>query len=884
MPTTRFRRLLFNLALRAWPRPVRDRHRNALAQTFDAAWTREPARRRAALVADLVFAGLRERVAVARHVGESAGASTQADRLSAWMSLGSDLRSATRALRARPLFTAAVVLTLGLGLGATTAIFSIVEGVLLRPLPYPDDDRLVLLGERDTSRNLTGASMPAIEAWRTFPEVESLAAWEASPLLFGASERIERVQGATVSLAFFTTLGVNAAFGRTLLPSDPPFDETRRVVLGYELWRRVFDADPAVVGRTVTLEGRSYDVLGVMPPGFSFPDDTEFWRSLPPEMRMMADAPTLRFLDTVARVRPGAAAGDLLARLHAWKAGSPIHERDAGEEWQVWAASLREHTRGGVTQAVVSVFIGVGLLLVIACANVAALLVANGRARASELATRAALGASRARLIRQLLLEGLLLSIAGGGLALLITAATRNVVIALSADQIPRIAEIGIGAPVVVFTLAVSLAATLLVALGPAWTLTRVTGTPALQSRRTMAGSRASRRLFGSLVALEFAMAVMLVAGAGLLLNSYRELHRVETGVSPDRVGIARVVLPLTPAWRPSEARLRFFAALGARVRALPGVQHAGFGARLPLTLVRGGSEIWAAERPDVRVRALNQMTSAGYFDSVGTRLMAGRTFGDGDVGGAPPVAVVNTLAAARLFGDAASAIGREIQFDYFRGPVTATVVGVVAPVRYGGLTSELRPELYLPLTQGTVVPMSLVYRSSVDPASLVPAIRRAIAETDPTGSVALDDVATLSTRMTQVTARPRFFLVLVGVFASLAFLLAACGIYGTTAYWLGERCRELGLRIALGASPGSIVRSQIARGLVLAATGIVAGLGATWAGGGLIRHFLFGIEPGDPGTLLAAGGVLGAAAIVACWVPARRVGLVDPADTLRSE
>lgn len=881
MPTTRIRRLLFNLALRAWPRPVRDRHRTALAQTFDTAWTREPARRRATLVADLVIAGLRERAAVTRRIGESAETSRQTDRLSAWTGLGSDLRSATRALRARPLFTAAVVLTLGLGLGATTAIFSIVEGVLLRPLPYPDDDRLVLLGERDTSRNLTGASWPAIEAWRQFPGVESLAAFEVAPLLFGSGDRIERVQGVSVTPAFFTTLGVEAGIGRTLLPGDPLFAENRLLVLGHDLWRRVFDADPGIVGRTVTLEGRAYQVTGVMPPGFSFPTGTEFWRSLPSDMRMMIDAPSLRFLDVVARLGAGASADGLAARLETWAAAQDVDDRD---EWRPFATSLREQSRGGVTRAVVSVFIGVGLLLVIACANVAALLVANGRARASELATRAALGASRARLIRQLLLEGLLLSIAGGGLAVLITAATRNVVIALSADQIPRIAEIGIGAPVVLFTLAVSLAATLLVALGPAWALTRVTGTPALRSRRTIAGSRASRRLFGSLVALEFAMAVMLVAGAGLLLNSYRELHRVETGVSPDRVGIARVVLPLTPAWRPNEARLQFFADLGARVRAVPGVQHAGFGARLPLTAVRGGSDIWAAERPGLRVRALNQMTSAGYFDAVGTRLMAGRTFGDGDVRGAPPVAVVNTLAAARLFGDAASAIGQEIQFDYFTGPVTATVVGVVEPVRYGDLTSELRPELYLPLTQGTVVPMSLVYRSSVDPASLVPAIRRAIADTDPTGSVALDDVATLSTRLTQVTARPRFFLVLVGAFASLAFLLAACGIYGTTAYWLGERWRELGLRIALGASPGSIVRSQIARGLLLAATGIVAGLGATWALGGLIRHLLFGIEPGDPGTLLAAGGVLGAAAIVACWVPARRVVLVDPADTLRSE
>jgi predicted permease len=870
MPTTRFRRWLFTLALRAWPRPVRERHRTALAHTFDAAWSRQPAVQRPALVADLVIAGLRERAAMIR------GA-----RPPAWRGLGADLRSAIRALRARPLFTAAVVVTLGLGLGAATAIFSIVEGVLLRPLPYPHDDRLVLLGERDMGRNLTGASWPAVEAWRQFPGVESLAAFEAAPVLFGSDDLLERVQGASVTPTFFTTLGVEAETGRTLLPGDSIFAETQLLVLGHSLWRRHFNADPGIVGRTVTLEGRVYQVTGVMPPGFSFPAGTEFWRSLPSEMRMMSDAPTLRFLDVVARLGEGVSPGDLLARLETWATAQDVDDRD---RWRPFVTSLREHSRGGVARAVVSVFIGVGLLLVIACANVAALFVANGRARAAELATRAALGASRLRLIQQLLIEGLLLSMAGGALAVVIAAATRNGVVTLSADQIPRIETTGVGVPVMVFTLGVSLLVTLCVSLGPAWTLTRSAGSPGLRSSRSIAGSRASRRLFGGLVALEFAMAVMLVAGAGLLLNSYRHLRAVDTGVSADRVGIARVILPLTPAWRPNEARLQFFTDLGARVRALPGVEHAGFGARLPLTPVRGGSDIWAIERPEVKVRAVNQMTSVGYFDAVGTRLVAGRTFGDEDVRSAPAVAVVNTIGAARLFGDAATAIGQRIEFDYFTGPVAATVIGAVEPVRYGDLTSELQPEVYLPLAQGTVVPMSLVYRSWLDPVVLVPAIRRAIAEADPTGSVALDDVATLSTRLAAVTARPRFFLVLVGAFAILAFLLAGCGIYGTTAYWLGERRRELGLRIALGAAPGAIVRAQIARGALLAATGIAAGLAATWTLGGLIRHLLFGVEPSDPVTLLAAGVLLSAAAVVACWVPARRVGLIDPADTLRVE
>jgi predicted permease len=391
--------------------------------------------------------------------------------------------------------------------------------------------------------------------------------------------------------------------------------------------------------------------------------------------------------------------------------------------------------------------------------------------------------------------------------------------------------------------------------------------------------------VFAGLVALEFALALVLVAGAGLLAASYRQLVAVDTGVTlAPQVGVADVVLPLTPAWQPNEARRRFFDELGQRLDATAGIERAGFASRLPLGRASGGIVLRPSGRDDVTALAIMLVASPGYFRTVGSRHLAGRTFDRGDADGAPPVVVLNDITATALFGGAAEAVGQTITYRFITKPVTATVVGVVGAVRYGGLTSELRPEFYLPIAQAVVVPMSLVYRTQGDPGAVVSAVRRTVAAADPTGTVALDNVSTLAARVSAVAARPRFFLVLVGAFAVQAFLLAACGIYGTTAYWVSERWRESGVRLALGARPSAIVRMFVGRGIVVAGLGVAAGLSAAWLAGGLIEHLLFGVHAADAATLASSGLVLIGVALVACWLPARRAGRIDPAETLRSD
>lgn len=872
-------RVLIRLVLLAWPAHMRVRHGRALAQTLTASWhaetrTPRPARwlRRGELLVDAVVSGRAARRDVRRRPRESA-----------WRALAADAGAAWRTLTRRPAFAAVVIATLGVGLGSATAIYAVVDAVLVRPLPYPDDHRLVWLGQREPGRNLEGASFPEIEAWSEFPEIGSLAAWDASLVVFAEGGQPERVAGASVTPGFFGVMRVAPLEGRALRADRAPFSGDQEVVLGESLWRRRFGAETSVIGRVLTLEGRAFTIVGVMPAAFRYPAGAEFWRTLPDAMRMMADSPSLRFMNVVARLSPEATVEDLAQRLAAWRDGQPRLDLDAGEGWRPFVRSLRDASHGAVRPALLAVSAGVMLLLLVSCANVTALLLAHGRSRGRDLATRAALGATRRRLVRQVLIEGALLSLGAATLAVMATRLTSGAIIALSADQIPRIDQIDVGPGVIGFAAAVALAAAILVGLAPAWSLSRTAHLDILtRGSRTVAGP-ARRGWFGTLVAVEFALAVILLSGAGLLFGSYRHLQAVETGVVPDRIGTARIVLPLTTEWSVNEVRRRFHDRLLERLRAQPFIESAGLVARLPLDPAAGGIDVTLETRPERTEVLLLQMASPGYFETVKADLVAGRTFTTGDVEGAPSVVILNDVAAERLFGSD-TAVGEAISYDDVGGPVTADVVGVVRATRYGDLTASPGPALYLPTGQATVVRLSLVYRSSVDPAVVVPAIRGVLGELDASATVTLDEVSTLEHRLAQAMARPRFFLVLTGTFAVLALLLASCGIYGTTAFWIGEHWRELGVRVALGASPRQVSRQVVAGGLALAAAGVGAGLVATWLGGELVRRLLFGIEPGDPLTLSAAALALAASGTLATWLSARRVATIDPAVTLRSE
>lgn len=793
-----------------------------------------------------------------------------------------DVLTAWRSLRRRPAQAVVVTLLFAVGLGATTAMFSVVDAVLLRPLPYPNGRQLVRLMEHEPRRNLSGTSFPAMADWSRLPSLTRVAGSSSTQLLFHHGADGERVRGASVSPGFFATLGTAAALGHVLHENAPLFDADPKIVLGDSLWRRQFNGDPAVVGRVLVLEERQFTVVGVMPPGFSFPAGTEFWTSFPLDMRRIGEARTLRFLDVIGELAPTATVEDLTRDLASWggSTASLLQDKDRREPR---ARLLLDEVVEPVRPAMRLAMVGVGLLLLGACANAAALILARGRRVSTQLALESALGASRARLVRRQLLEALLMGVAGGVGALALAAGLRTTIISLSVDQIPRISTVAINGRVCAFALVCAVGTAVLAALGPALLMTRTAAVAALpQASHKLAGSRSSRRILGALVAAEVAFAVALAAGATLLLQSFVRLHQVGTGVNATDVGVVSLNIPLTPAWRSDVAVHGLIDGMRDGVRDLPGVTHAAFAGRLPLDPIRGGIEIAADSGP--KIPTVYSIASEGYFATVGTRILAGRDLLPTDDMSAPQVALINEVLARQLFGDERLAIGRTVSFEHMRGPVTVSVAGVFEAIRYDGLRGSLKPELYQSFRQAPMYPGTLVYRTTSAPASFAPAIRTVLAQVDPTKTVTLDGWTTLEARRDRAIAQPRFFLVLVGVFAATAVVLAMFGIHGTLSHWTSERRRELSIRVALGADRWAIARLVISRGIALTAIGIAMGLAVTVTGAGLLSQLVYGVSSTDPLTLgvVAMALIIFAAGI--CAIPARRAMAVDPCDALAEQ
>ena len=867
---------LARLLLRCYPPAFRHRHGRALAQTFADAWRcRQQFSQRLRLISNIALAGFAER--------RLPSASASPARGVLMTGLRSDVINAWRTLAHRPLFAAITVATLALGLGATIAMFTVADAVLLRPLPFPADQQLVVMTERQTERNLTGASFPAVADWRAFPEIASVAVHNSQSLLFQHGETAERLAGVSVSPDFFVTLGVTPALGRTMKPGAIELDPDPKMVLSDDVWRRHFNGDMTIVGRPVVLEGKLYEVIGVMPAGFAFPADARFWTTQPPSMSRLRDDRSLRFLSAIARMKPGADIDALRARMRDWQQRTAALD-PTGRKWLPDANSLRDQIIGEVRRPLQIVFLGVGFLLLAACANAAALVLAHGRTKLRDLAVQSALGANRARLVRQMLIEGLALSLAGSALALVIAVLTRTGIVALSANQIPRVDEIAIGFRTVLFAAGAGILTTLLVSLGPAIVLTGGSHTDRLQrGSRSTTSSSAGRRWFGPLIAVEFALAVLLASAAGLLVTSYRHLASVDSGFRPAQVLTAKVAVPLTPGWTGDIANRQLNTTLLDNLRAQPGVQRAAIVARLPLSDVRGGTDLWPVDDDAKKTPALLQLTSEGYFDAMGSRLVAGRDFAITDTLNTPPVAIVNDVLARRLWPDG-SAIGRRVTYQFMKGPSTAEIVGVVPAMRYNDLKTAVRAEIYVTFRQALNTPVTVVAKTSLDPAAATAALRAAVERTDPTHSVTLSDITTLDAQLARVLAQPRFYLVMVGVFAAVAFLLAGLGIYGTMMFWIGERWREFGIRIALGADRASVTSLLMRHGLGFAGAGMALGLVALVAGRRLLASLLFQVAPADPVVLGSTLALLAVAAFVAAALPARRVARVDPVMTLRAE
>jgi len=802
----------------------------------------------------------------------------------------SDLRYAARSLTTRPGFTAVAVITLALGIGANTAIFSVVYPVLLRPLPYPDPDELVWITTEIPQLRAEMTAGADYLDWRDYARsLDGIAAQTRAPVTLGDRERPERLRGARVSASFFPLLGTIPEQGRLLRREDERLPGAPVAVVTSALWSRLFGETP-FDGQRLELDGESYEVVGVLREGFRHTGDVEAELFLPlvlDETRERARH-QMESVEVVARLADGVAPEQARAELQT------ICDRAGLPDTFVKVVPLHERMVGEIRPALLVLFGAVGLVLLVACANVAHLLLARAASRQREMAVRTALGASRARVAGQLLTESVLLAglgglaglaVAWGGLRLLLAFLPPD----LGGGILQRV-ELGLDAPVLGFTLLLALATGVLFGLAPAFFALRSGVGEALKEagRQTSMG-RGRGRLNRALVAVEVALSVVLLVGAGLLVRSFLALVSVDPGFSSERV--LTLALNIDPDHdggleSPENQAVwgSFYRELLPRLEALPGVESAALGDVVPLTGFRRiamGLQVNGVEPPppDQMSQVAMAAVTPEYFRMLGIPLVDGRAFSETDRRGAAPVAMVNQAMVDQLFGGV-EPVGRTITIRRDRPPIT--VVGVVENVQSEGLDQPVKAQLYRPLEQQPLPFVFAALHTSVDPASLTRAVEGVVRELNPT--LPVSDVATLEDRLSSSVAQPRFHAVLLGLFALLALVLAAVGLYGVMVYLVTERRRELGVRMALGADRPGIVKMVLSQAFAMAAAGIVLGLAGAAGLSQLLESRLFGIQPLDPVTFAGIPLLLLAVVLLASLVPARRAVTVDPARVLRED
>ncbi|MBF5045668.1 ABC transporter permease [Aggregicoccus sp. 17bor-14] len=803
-----------------------------------------------------------------------------------------DLRYAVRLMRQSPGFTLAAVLALALGIGANSAVFSVVNGVLLRPLPYPRAQELTTVHTTFAAQGLEGLalSVPEYEDVRT--QTRGFASWgalaQADETLAGA-DGPERLQVGLVTASWLPTLGVGTVLGRGFTPEEETPGRDKVVVLGHALWRTRFGADPGIVGRSVTLEGEPYTVVGVLAEGVAQPAGTQLYQplALGPDARAESLRGT-RYLQVLGRRAQGvseAAAHAEVARVAGELARAHPEAYPASKAWRLDVSSLGEETVGGVRGTLWLLLGAVGFVLLIACTNVASLLLARAAARGRELSVRAALGAARSRLARQLLTESLLLSLLGGALGLLLALWGTEALVAWVGDGLPRASEVRPDAAVLLFTLAVSVGTGLLFGLAPALSGSRADLHAAMREGSRGTGGTRAVRLRSLFVVSQVALALVLLVGAGLLVRSFVRLQAVDPGFRPEGVLSARVSLP-DGAYPDAAARARFHTAWLEQVRALPGVEAAGLTTLLPLRGradrgldVEGVEPPAGAVRPAVEYRAV----SPGYLETLGVALRRGRALADTDGAQGAPVLLLNEAAVKVLFPGGEDPLGRRIRLRSRKAPQPwTTVVGVVGDVREWGLDVPARPTAYFSALQAGPSAVSLVVRTRAAPTALLGSLRTELARLD--SGLPLFEVAPLSEVVEASVGQRSLTLALMLGFALVALGLAGLGLYGVIAFGVAQRSREVGIRLALGARPAQVLRLVVGQGLRLALAGVALGLVLALALGRLLGGLLYGVQPADPLTLLAVPLLLTGVALLASWVPARRATRVDPASTLRAE
>ncbi|HKV13263.1 MAG TPA: ABC transporter permease [Thermoanaerobaculia bacterium] len=799
-------------------------------------------------------------------------------------------RQAVRSLLKTPGFTLVVILILAVGIGANTVLFTLVHSVLLKPLPFPDPDRLVMIWDTNSelAKDKEGPTPANVLDWRERNRVFSgIGAWrEDSAALVGEGDA-EQIQIARVTSDFFPVLGRKAAQGRTFLPEEVDRQD-HVVVLSHGLFQRRFGGDPKVIGSSIEMGGESWRVIGVMPADFAFPAPrVELWK--PWDFKLgYANRPggpprTFHFLQTVARLKPGVSPEQAAADLSAIAARLAEEHPEENKGWGVRVASLHEETVGSWRRAILVLFAAVAFVLLIACTNIAALLLVRMLGRQHETSVRLALGASRGRLLAQLLAESVVLGIAGGLLGVFFSVFGLKLLLLLQPGDLPRVEEIGIDGSVLGFTLLVSLAVGLVVGLIPALQGSRPDLAGALKAGggRTSSAGRFPQMLRRMLAVAEVAIAVILLVGAGLLARSFQRLQAVDLGFDSDHLLVVRVMLN-TNSYESEEARV-YYQTLTERLAALPGIRSAGAVTALPMSPVGEdfdrpywleGNRPPEGKEPEAGIR----IATPGYIETLGIKLLRGRSFTAQDRADSVPVVLVNETLARSLW-PGKEAVGQQLVVDY-RGVYSYQVAGVVHDTRFYGLRSEPKPEIFVPHAQIPYLPMNVVARTVNDPRAHVEEVRRLAREIDP--AQPLHSVVTMEELVADSVAQDRFTTSLLIFLAGVALLLAALGIYGLLAYSVRQRSHEISVRMALGARRESLLRSVLGESLKLTLVGTAIGIVLALGLNRLLASLLFGVTATDPATFVGVGLLLLVTAALAGYLPARRATRVDPLAVLR--
>ncbi len=806
-----------------------------------------------------------------------------------------DLKYGIRMLVKNPGFTAIAVIALALGIGPTTAIFSVVNAVLLKPLPFVEPSQLLMVYETNLQRGFNRGTMsyPNFADMRDQNQVfEKMSSYHSGDFILTGRGEPLRLQGAVVNADLFPLLGVKASLGRTFLPDEDKPGSVRVVVLSNRLWRNHFNSDPGVVGNSLVLDGKNFTVVGVMPEGFQFPvqnEPVELWSTIAGEASgedPMTSHRGAHYMNAIARLKPGVTIEQARADLETIAGRLEQQYPDTNSHRGVFIESALESLVTDVRLALLVILGAVGCVLLIACANVANLLLARATSRHKEMAIRAALGASRLRVMRQLLTESIFLAILGGSIGLLLALWGTSLLVSIIGNDVPRSAEIGIDGRVLGFTLLVSLLTGVVFGLVPALHSSKTDLTESLKEggRGSTEGSRRNT-MRGALVIIEVAIAVVLLAGAGLLIQSLLRLQHVNPGFNPKNVLSFSLGLPEVKY--STQKQIDFFNEIISRIESLPGVQAASAVLPLPLgsdririTFETEGRSIPRSELPASEYRAV----ALNYFRTMGIPLLKGRDFDERDSRQSTQVIVVNEDFAQRFFpGD--DAIGKHIKPGMSNGedkPAWREIVGIVGSVHHLSLSSEPTPEYYVPHTQMPFDSMTIVARTEGDPRALISAVQREVRALD--SELPVYNIKTLEECVAASVAQPRFNTVLLAIFAGIALVLTAVGLFGVMSYTVRQRTHEIGIRMALGAAETDVLKMVVRQGMTLAGIGMGIGLAGVYFLTQLITSMLFGIGATDPLTFVAISVVLAIVALGACFVPARRATRVDPMVALRYE